>query len=512
MWMMGRKLRLMILGILGLSFVLWGMVACGDPACDAGQVVKDGQCVTLTESTSEKKEESNQEVTSEQAVELTVAEPPVSTEETAVSEPVLEKKEVKPESPTPDEPVLVDASESVDVTPEDGPEPEPVVEEVPEPSGPKPTVEITGPKDGAVIKDASLAIEIRATVATGAQIDRVELYIDGKKWSDTQQTPYRFSISKGRLTDGPHSLKAIAITTRYQQASTQIKITTAANGPTIKFIKPTAGSSVSGAFALVVEVKSALKLKANSVILKVDGKVVTWDKTTPNYEVKFDPKDIAYDSFPIVVTATDQYDLTKSEQLVLVHDPKPGPKKAGEACDNSVALQRCVAGHSCLDITGKPQCYANCDTKAATNPCQTANCLSHKCQPSHMGTKRGVCFPTGPAPGCLNSECTTTRRCVTGLICVGAGTAPSTRRWCLSSCTVGSVLLGCRGKGYKCVNAGTTGVCIELCRQPCKADKDCGDNQTCSNGLCGGPFCQKYGAPCRSIQAGAGTPAFNACI
>lgn len=514
------NLRVICLGFACVvSMGLW-MMGCGDQSCPQGQVLVEGKCVASEisqESTSnevpvEHGLEPEKEIVSESKTDDGSTQDTVS-ESTEMLEPVGEQPT---ETTTlPEEPVAEDKAE---VVPEGGTESEadaspsetePVVEETPEPYGPVPTVKITSPKNNDVIKKASIEIEVDVSVASGGSIDVVELYIDDKRWSDARQTPYRFSVPEGRIPDGVHTFRVVAITLGYQRATDEIKLTTVAVGPEIKFIKPQANDAFTGKFDVIVEVKSGVGLAQDGVILKIDGAVVAWSKTTPQYEAQFDPANKSYDSLPIEVIATDSYGQVQKKQQIVIYDPVPGPKKLGEECDVGDPQKRCVKDHSCLSVGGQSTCYANCDTSSSASGCQTTNCLAHSCQASLMGTNRGVCYPTGPAPGCLNYECTQSQTCNTGLICVGAGSTGAVRRWCLGTCTPGSVLLGCK-QGFKCVSVGTAGVCIELCKQPCKTNSECGVDQTCSNGACGGPFCQAYGAPCRGVQAG--TDVFDACI
>jgi hypothetical protein len=394
-----------------------------------------------------------------------------------------------------------------EVGPELAPEsiPESPPEVIPEPFGPIPTIKITSPKHKDIVRDA-IEITTETSIESHGKIDRVELWIDGTLHNQNTREPYIFLIYKGHLDDGQHVLKVMAISSGHQRAMDEIEITTVGKGPQITFIKPKNEDSITGSFDIEVEVKSALGLEENGVILRIDGQNFAWQQTTPNYQANFDPQNKPFDSIYLEVQATDKYGISQRIHIVVIFDPPPGTKLEGEACDDSDPTKRCIANHSCLAVGSLSSlCYKHCIV--GKTQCSNANGYQYLCQPSHMGTTRGACVKGPPLPGSLYSKCgTNIANCQAGLICVGANTGTS---YCLPTCTPGS-LRPCKENGFDCFPLTSGGgACIELCGQACTSDLSCTSGQICSQGKCSGPYCSRYGS-CIAVQTATGN--FDVCI
>lgn len=436
-------------------------------------------------------------------------EPSVERVKEASPEPQKEAKSEPSLEPTP-EPVVEDA----------GTPPEPVIDS----SGPEPTVQIVQPKDGSVVTD-TMDVEVQASVAAGAKLDRIELRVDGNLVHQWTKAPYTFKLNTTAYKDQLHTLSATAFTDLGKSKKHEVKITTANAGPQIKIVSPKASASVTGAFTIEVSVTSPHGIKNDSVKLEIDGAPVAWTQKTPSYKATFDPKAKPFDSFPIWVTAEDTKGKKQTHEIWVIHDPAAGPVVAGQECDNADPKKRCQAGYSCLLLSGakKAICRKHCTVggpKCASLP----GGVTYVCRVAFQGTTRGACVEGPPAPGQLFSacgdlrqqkctvdkDCDKTERCLqnacvvpcfAGLICVGARKRPDGTliSFCLKRCTTPNT--ACTGQaGFTCVGLqGGGGACIEQCGQKCTADTDCSRGQVCKGGSCAAPFCREYGQ-CMSLQ------------
>jgi len=89
-----------------------------------------------------------------------------------------------------------------------------------------PTVAITSPADGATVAP-SFGVSVAATDDVG--VTSVELYIDGTLVAELATAPYDFT-APGTLTDGPHTVQAIA-SDGFNEVSTEITVTQSTGDP-----------------------------------------------------------------------------------------------------------------------------------------------------------------------------------------------------------------------------------------------------------------------------------------
>lgn len=76
-----------------------------------------------------------------------------------------------------------------------------------------PTVNLTGPSDGAAIS-GTIGIDVTATVPAGGMataVQRLELYVDGRLHATIQRSSGQFRIDTSSLSDGMHELRVVAI-------------------------------------------------------------------------------------------------------------------------------------------------------------------------------------------------------------------------------------------------------------------------------------------------------------
>jgi hypothetical protein len=120
-----------------------------------------------------------------------------------------------------------------------------------------PVVEITSPVDGAVITDASLTIRIQVTAPR--EIELVSVSLDGEKFKDLTNSPYRATLDLGELATGPHKLEVVATDTIGQTGSASATfLMNGSGGAALYFIAP--------------EPRATLSLESTPVSLSVFGR------------------------------------------------------------------------------------------------------------------------------------------------------------------------------------------------------------------------------------------------
>ena len=176
-----------------------------------------------------------------------------------------------------------------------------------DPLGPVPgisrvAVSITSPAAGASLSGTTT---IEASASADKGVSKVEFYVDGTLKGTDTSSPYNQALDTTALTNGSHTLKAIAYDTTANTAEHQINVTVT-NGtdkpPTVAITSPAAGATVKGTTAIAATAsddKGVVKVE-----FYVDDVLKGTDTSSP-YSCDWDAKTAADGLHAIKVQAED---------------------------------------------------------------------------------------------------------------------------------------------------------------------------------------------------------------
>ena len=154
------------------------------------------------------------------------------------------------------------------------------------PDNTSPTATITSPNDGSTV---SGSISVTANASDNIGVTEVDLYIDGvfRGSSDNSTSPYSFPLNTASLSDGPHSLLAVAFDAAENSGISPSIIvnvhnnnsTTDTTTPTVSITSPANHSTVSGSIS--VDVNASDNVGVTEVNLFVDGTLIGTDTSSP---------------------------------------------------------------------------------------------------------------------------------------------------------------------------------------------------------------------------------------
>ncbi len=128
-----------------------------------------------------------------------------------------------------------------------------------------PTISISAPASGAIVSGT-----VMITTAVSSGTASVQFKIDGTSVSAAvTSAPFDYSLDTTKLSDGSHSLSAVATDAAGQAAtSAAVKLTVSnAGAPTVAIVSPVAGATVSG----TVAVSTTTSANTTRVQFQVDG-------------------------------------------------------------------------------------------------------------------------------------------------------------------------------------------------------------------------------------------------
>ena len=141
-----------------------------------------------------------------------------------------------------------------------------------------PTVSLTAPAAGALVAGT---ISLTATAADNAGVQDVQFRVDGANVgaADTS-SPYSLSLNTTTLTNGTHTLSAVARDTAGNtRASTNVTITVDNQLPAVAISAPVNGARISG--TTTVTATASDNVAVQSVEFRVDGTAVATDTSAP---------------------------------------------------------------------------------------------------------------------------------------------------------------------------------------------------------------------------------------
>jgi hypothetical protein len=134
-----------------------------------------------------------------------------------------------------------------------------------------PTVSITSPTPAATV---SGTITVTANASDKVPVASVQFQVDGSNFGALDASaPYSASLNTGTLTNGKHSLTAVAIDTAGNKATSSAVSVTVNNAdttpPSVSITSPASGATVSGAITVTANASDSVALA--SVQFQVDA-------------------------------------------------------------------------------------------------------------------------------------------------------------------------------------------------------------------------------------------------
>jgi hypothetical protein len=170
-----------------------------------------------------------------------------------------------------------------------------------------PTVAITFPASGATV---SGTITITASATDDVAVANVVFEVDNKPiGAPVTNPPYVASLNTTQLTNGAHTLTAVAtdLAGNHAQASVVVTVSNNSGGdttpPTVTITSPAAGATVSG--TITVSANATDDVAVASVTFQVDGKQIGSPLTKAPYSLSLDTTQLINGGHVLTAIATD---------------------------------------------------------------------------------------------------------------------------------------------------------------------------------------------------------------
>ena len=177
-----------------------------------------------------------------------------------------------------------------------------------------PTVSLTAPAAGALVAGT---ISLTATATDNAGVQDVQFRVDGANVgaADTS-SPYSLSLNTTTLTNGTHTLSAVARDTAGNtRASSNVSITVDNQLPAVSISAPANGARISG--TTTVTAAASDNVAVQSVDFRVDGTTVATDSSAP-YTLSGETSWLADGSHTLSAVARDTAGNTRTSANVTV--------------------------------------------------------------------------------------------------------------------------------------------------------------------------------------------------
>ena len=187
-------------------------------------------------------------------------------------------------------------------------------------SGAPPAVAITAPAAGATVSGNNVPVSAKVTPATGLTIASVQFTVDQTNHGAAVTTsPYGIVLDTTKLTNGVHSVAAMATDSANNSATSPPVSFTVNNNPTVSISAPAPGAAVSGSKVAVTASASAVTgLTIASVQFKVDDVPLGAPATTSPYGGVLDSTKLTNGTHSLVAVATDSANNTATSAPVSI--------------------------------------------------------------------------------------------------------------------------------------------------------------------------------------------------
>jgi len=198
-----------------------------------------------------------------------------------------------------------------------------------------PTVSITSPANGAAVTGT---ITVSANASDNVAVASVQFRVDGANvgTADTS-APYSYALNTATLTNGSHSLTAVAKDTAGNTATSTAVAITVKNAadttpPTVSITSPANGATVGGTITILASASDNVGVA--SVQILVDGAPLGAKDTTSPYSAQWNTASVSNGSHTIAAQAWDLAGNTATSSNVVVTvsqtPPPPPPPPAGD--------------------------------------------------------------------------------------------------------------------------------------------------------------------------------------
>ncbi len=191
---------------------------------------------------------------------------------------------------------------------------------------PPPTVSFTSPGNGSTVSN-TIAVAATAAANGTATIASVQFKVDGNSLGTVAAAPYSIQLTTTTLTNGSHTLTAVAQDSLGNTGSASLTVTVSnpVPPPTVSFTGPTNGSTVSGAITLSATAAANGTATIASVQFKVDGNSLGTVAAAP-YSIQLNTTTLTNGSHTLTAVAQDSLGNTGSASItVTVSNVVPPP-------------------------------------------------------------------------------------------------------------------------------------------------------------------------------------------
>ena len=200
-------------------------------------------------------------------------------------------------------------------------------------TGNPPTVSITSPASGASV---SGTITVTANASSSVGIASVQFEVDGSDIGGADTTaPYSASLNTTTLSNGKHSLTAVATdTSNNKTTSAAVSVTvsnTGATPPTVSITSPASGATVSG--TITVTATASASAGVESVQFLLDGGDLGSADTSSPYSTTWNTTTASDGSHVLAAKVTDKQGKTATSgnvNVVVSQSAPPPPPPAGD--------------------------------------------------------------------------------------------------------------------------------------------------------------------------------------
>jgi hypothetical protein len=189
-----------------------------------------------------------------------------------------------------------------------------------------PTVSITAPASGATV---SGTVSVTANASDNVAVASVQFRVDGSSvGSPVTAAPYSYSLNTGTLSNGSHTLTAVATDTSNNTATSagvSMTVNNAVPPPTVSMTAPASGATVSGTVSVTANAASSIGVA--SVQFQLDSANVGSLVTTAPYSYSWNSASAANGSHTLRAIAKDTAgtSTTSAAVTVTVNNAVPPP-------------------------------------------------------------------------------------------------------------------------------------------------------------------------------------------
>ncbi|MFZ5476634.1 MAG: Ig-like domain-containing protein [Myxococcota bacterium] len=180
-----------------------------------------------------------------------------------------------------------------------------------------PSVQLTGPEDGAFVDGT---VDITADASDDAGVLAVRFFVDNGMLFEDGSVPYGTEWDAAAFAEGPHTVKVTAIDTAEHEVSDEITVTIDRTPPTVYVDTPGDGDRVDG--LVVIEADASDNIGIAQVEIRVDD-VSLATVTSPPWSVEWDADEAGHGDHAIEVVATDYAGFQSSDTVRVSVDSPP---------------------------------------------------------------------------------------------------------------------------------------------------------------------------------------------